>query len=116
MSKLDKWLPQWLISLVDYSSKNGEWAVDVYCKLFLVVLLILCHSLIIQFVWWITKLVWSLVWFFCPLRLFVGGGGREVIENGAKKATHATRLATIKEEVESPKRKDNGAKRKTKVY
>mmetsp|Transcript_28694 Transcript_28694/g.49537 ORF Transcript_28694/g.49537 Transcript_28694/m.49537 type:complete len:732 (-) Transcript_28694:110-2305(-) len=82
--EIDSMLPGWLVSQITHSSKDGEWAVDRLCKGLLILIVVLCRSLIKRLVWG----VFSLVWFFCPLRLFVGGRRKTVVEknsNGAKK-------------------------------
>ncbi|KAL9180699.1 hypothetical protein ACHAXT_011152 [Thalassiosira profunda] len=62
-------LPAWFVDVVYESSKDGEWAVDILIKGLLVLLAYLCRGLI----YWFVSTAFSIVWFFCPLRLFFGG-------------------------------------------
>jgi len=77
--KIDRKLPVWLYELLNHSSVDGEWAVGILSKGLLILIVILCRSLITR----IIGAIFSLVWFFCPLRLFVGGR-QKTAENDAK--------------------------------
>lgn len=80
--EIDSLLPKWIMDLIAHSSKDGEWAVDRLCKGLLILIAILCRSLIYR----IIGAMFSLVWFFCPLRLFVGGR-RKTAGSGTKEVT-----------------------------
>jgi len=71
--EFDSILPEWLVLQLDHWSKDGEQAVDVLFKGLLIIVAILCRSLILRIIW----APFSLVWFFCPLRLLVGGRQEE---------------------------------------
>ena len=96
--EIDSMLPKWIVSFIAHSSKDGEWAVDKLSKALLILLIILCRSLIYRLI----GLVFSVAWFFCPLRLFVGGK-REV----------AKETSTTTKKVNKQPAKTNG---KVKVY
>lgn len=68
--QVDGMLPSILLSILDHSSKDGEWAVDRLWKGFIILAIILCRSLVFR----VVGAILSLIWFFCPLRLFVGRG------------------------------------------
>lgn len=70
-SKMDSRLPRWLRRVLDEASASGEWVVDGLSRFLLFILAIACRSLFFRAV----GSVFSLAWFFCPLRLLVGGGG-----------------------------------------
>ena len=63
----DDMLPSWFLTKLEQSSKDGESVVDTLWKGFLILLLILCRSLIYR----IIGVFFSLLWFFCPLRVLV---------------------------------------------
>lgn len=67
----DSMLPSWILQKLKESSNDGESVVDTLCKGLLIVVVILCRSLIFR----VIGFVLSIVWFFCPLRLFVRRGG-----------------------------------------
>mmetsp|Transcript_38685 Transcript_38685/g.83345 ORF Transcript_38685/g.83345 Transcript_38685/m.83345 type:complete len:757 (+) Transcript_38685:180-2450(+) len=83
--EIDIMLPVSLVSLIVRSSTDGEWAIDVLCIWLLITTAILFRSLILQFVWGVFLMPFSMLWFFCPLRLFVGGGQKMVGNNDGKK-------------------------------
>lgn len=94
--EIDGMLPGWLISLVTHSSRDGEWAVDASCKWVSLLAAILCRSLIMR----IIGAIFSLGWYFCPLRLFVGGR-RKTGEDGTDEASkRVTFSSNAMEEVE----------------
>lgn len=75
-----KVLPGWLYGPLYKASLDGEWAVEKLIRVFMVFVIILSRSLIFR----VIRLMFSLVWFFCPLRLLVGGRSKETGENDAK--------------------------------
>mmetsp|Transcript_38686 Transcript_38686/g.83351 ORF Transcript_38686/g.83351 Transcript_38686/m.83351 type:complete len:765 (+) Transcript_38686:180-2474(+) len=79
--EIDSMLPVSLMTLLVRSSTDGEWVIDTLCKWLLIITAILFRSLILRIIW----LPFSLMWFFCPLRLFVGGGQKMVGNNDGKK-------------------------------
>lgn len=82
--EIDSMLPVSLVTLLVRSSKDGEWAVDRLFKGLLIVIAILCRALILRMIW----AMCSLVWFFCPLRLFAGGRPEKTcVENKSTKDT-----------------------------
>ena len=75
---VDSILPDWVMMQLIHSSDDGEWAVDQLWKGFLILLVIQCRS----FIYKIIRALFSVIWFFCPLRLFVGQ--RKDVKNGIK--------------------------------
>lgn len=67
----DSILPSWILKKLEQSSKDGESVVDTICKGLFILLVILCRSLIYRFI----GFVFSIVWFFCPLRLLMRQSG-----------------------------------------
>lgn len=67
----DSMLPSWILQKLKETSNDGESVVDTLCKGLFIVAVILCRSLIFRLI----GFVLSIVWFFCPLRLFVRRGG-----------------------------------------
>jgi len=91
INEIDEKLPQWLSRFLDEASVDGLMVVDKLCKVLFVVIAILCRSLIFRLI----GILFSIIWYFCPLRLFVGkksisvdSSGKEVNKtskvNGAK--------------------------------
>jgi len=68
-NKLNEKVPTWLASFLDDASENGEKVVDILIMVAAFFLVIMCRSLIFRTI----GAVFSIVWFFCPLRLFFGG-------------------------------------------
>jgi len=68
-NRMDEKLPTWLASFLDDASANGEKVVDILIMVAAFFLVIMCRSLIFRTI----GAVFSIVWFFCPLRLFFGG-------------------------------------------
>jgi microcompartment protein CcmL/EutN len=67
----DSFLPSWFLQKLKETSKDGERVVDMLCKGLFILVVILCRSLIYR----VIGSVLSIVWFFCPLRLFVRRDG-----------------------------------------
>lgn len=65
-----KWLTMWL----DWSAKNGEQVVDASCLGLLIFGVMLCRALLLWLAWSLLSLPFRTAWFFCPLRLCMGGG------------------------------------------
>jgi len=108
--EIDSMLPLSLVSLLVRSSTDGEWAIDMLCIWLLIITVILIRSLILQFVWGVFLMPFSLMWFFCPLRLFVGGGQKMAENNGdTKGATQAMTNKNITKKSENSKM--NGKKK-----
>ncbi|KAL3762797.1 hypothetical protein ACHAW5_008494 [Stephanodiscus triporus] len=95
-------LPGWLHGPLYRASLDGEWAVEKLLRVFMVFVIILSRSLIFR----VIRLMFSLVWFFCPLRLLVKGRSKETGENDAKEGKK-------KSKGDKSKTKENG---KAKVH
>eukprot|EP00804_Cyclotella_cryptica_P003256 CCRYP_010508-RA/>CCRYP_010508-RA protein AED:0.01 eAED:0.01 QI:1065/1/1/1/0.66/0.5/4/86/436 len=63
----DNMLPTWFLTKLERSSKDGESVVDTLLTGLLIIAFILCRSLIYRLI----GFFFSLLWFFCPLRLLV---------------------------------------------
>ena len=77
-NKMDKKLPTWLAKFLDDASDDGEEVVDILIKVVAFFLATMCRSLIFRTI----GAVFSIVWFFCPLRLFFGGKKTTKKKNG----------------------------------
>jgi len=96
-----KVLPSWLYGPLYKASLDGEWAVEKLNRVVMVLVIILTRSLIYR----VIGFIFSLVWFFCPLRLLVGGRSKETVENGAKEGK---KRSTVKDSAKVDKSKTNG--------
>ena len=98
IDEIDEKLPQWLSRFLDEASVDGLMVVDKLCKVLFVVIAILCRSLIFRLI----GILFSIIWYFCPLRLFVGKKTISV-DSSAKEVNKTSKV--------------NGAKsKKVKVY
>ena len=80
----DSLFPSWILSKLEQSSKDGEIVVDTIFKALVIFIMFLCRS----FIYRVTRGVFSIVWFFCPLRFFVGRSktrGRKTANSNAAK-------------------------------
>jgi hypothetical protein len=100
-NKETKMLPSWLYGPLHKASLDGEWAVGKLTDAVMVLVIILSRSLIYRGI----GFIFSLVWFFCPLRLLVGGRSKETVENGVKEGK---KESTAKDSVKVDKSKTNG--------
>lgn len=71
--EVDSMLPSWFMDRLEESSKDGESVVDAIWKGALILIVILCRSLMYR----IICFCFSLVWYFCPLRLLVRRGSND---------------------------------------
>ena len=85
-----KMLPNWLYGTLHKASLDPEWAVKKLTKAVMMLVIILSRSIIYRFI----GMFFSLIWFFCPLRLLVGVRSKKTGENGAKKDTKGGKSRT----------------------
>jgi len=83
---IDKKLPGWLNELITHCATDGEWAVGMLSKVLITLIIIFFRPTIMR----IVGVVFSLVWFFCPLRLFVGGRQNTAEKNATGDSTRST--------------------------
>lgn len=88
--KQKKMVPNWLYGTLNKASLDPEWAVEKLTRAVIVLVMILSRSIIYR----VIGMVFYLFWFFCPLRLLVGGQTKKTGENGAMKDTKGRKSRT----------------------
>lgn len=76
--RLDEKVPVWLMTILKESSKDGKIMFDRLWSASLILFVLISRSLIKR----IIGAFFSIIWFFCPLRLFVTRG--KVVDNGGR--------------------------------
>jgi hypothetical protein len=98
-------LPPWLVDIVSHASSDGEWAVNNLFGGIAILIFIALRSYVRYFLFRMIGFIFSVVWFFCPLRFCVGGRPKNVAKesemkstpkNGRKSATNGKEKATGK--------------------
>jgi hypothetical protein len=79
-------LPPWLVDIVSHASTDGEWAVNNLFGGIAILIFIALRSYVRYFLFRMIGFIYSVVWFFCPLRLCLGGRPKTTVSNVAKES------------------------------